>query len=187
VLSSLVARFGVASLVTTLLLIIAWLFLTALSIQTPLGNLNFTFWQVLGFLNSSNVLEGIMQGGRNQPGAGFYGFLALVAIAGPFLRYFWTDRRAILGGVLPLLFMGVVGIMVRSSLESTMGGDATGAFGVAMKQMRDEAMSAISLGFGAYLSGLVSLYLAAVSAKRFLAGRATEKREQQESTHRAAA
>jgi len=52
---------------------IGWFFLTAASIQS-----------------------------RSGPSAGFYGFLALVALAGPFVPYFWKDQRASLGGLLPL-------------------------------------------------------------------------------------
>jgi hypothetical protein len=53
-------------------------------------------------------MQTIMEG-RGSPSAGLYGFLAIVALAGPFLHYFWKDKRAVLAGVLPLLFMLVIG------------------------------------------------------------------------------
>jgi hypothetical protein len=183
--SSLVARFGLHTLVATGLLIIGWVFLAAASIQTPLGKLDFTFWQMLGFLNSSNSFEAYMQGSRNQPSAGFYGFLALLAIVGPFLHHFWNDERAALGGVLPLLFMAVIGLMIRSNIESSLGG-ATGQMAAVMKQMRDELMAAISLGFGSYLSGLVSLYFAAIAVKQFRVAQGGQEAKQ-EKVHQAAA
>lgn len=75
--------------------------------------------------------------------------------------------------MLPLIFMVVVGLMVRSSLHGMMGGGAAeGPFAEMQKQAQDEMMKAISVGFGTYLSVLVSLYLAAVSAKQFLVARA---------------
>jgi hypothetical protein len=178
-------RFPIAGLVAAGLLIISWLFLAAVSVQTPLGRLDFTFWQILGFLNSRRSFEAMMQG-RDQSGAGFYGFFALVAIAGPFLRYFWKDRRAAWGGLLPLLFMAMVGLMIRGDLKSSLRGETSGALDAVMKQMRDEAMAAVSLGFGVYLSGLASLYFAGIAARELLSAKATEKRNK-ESAHRAAA
>ncbi len=99
---------------------------------------------------------------NGHPSAGFYGFIALVALAGPFVQYVWNDKRAVLGGVAPLLFMAIAGIMVRNTLHSAFGGSDAGSMG---QQMQDEAMSAISLGFGAYLSLLVSVYFAGVGGE----------------------
>jgi hypothetical protein len=171
--SGMVAKFGMPSLVAGGLLIIAWFFLTAVSAQIPfLGKLEFTFWQVLGFLNSSNLLE--VMGRRTSPSAGFYGFLAIVAIAGPFIHHFWKDKRALLGGLLPLAFMLFVGIMIRSSIQSAMGGNVEGPAAEMQRQAQDEIMKAISLGFGTYISLLASLYFAGVGAKQFLAAKGSE-------------
>lgn len=180
-----VAKFGLPTLLAAGLLIIAWLFLAAVSVQTPLGKLDFTFWQILGFLNSSNSFEAMMQG-RGQSSAGFYGFLALISIAAPFLRYLWKDKRAALAGLLPLLFMLTVGLMMRSNLENSFGSDVPAAFSAAMKQMRDEALAAVSLGLGTYLSGLVSLHFAVVALKEFRSTKTTGKQEN-ETAQRAAA
>jgi hypothetical protein len=182
--SKMAAPFRIPSLVAACVLIIAWFFLAAVSIQNPLGKLDFTFWQMLGFLNSNNTFEAVMQGGRIQSSAGVYGFLALVALAGPFFDYFWKNKSAALGGLLPLLFMAVVGLMIRSRLESSFGGDTSGPMGAAMKQTRDQAMAAVSLGFGTYLSALISFYFAAIAGKQFLAAKAAKEPE---SVRRAAA
>ncbi len=164
------AKVGIPGLVAGGLLLISWIFLPAVSIQMPfLGKLDFTFWQVLGFLNSSNIMEGMGNGGH--PSAGFYGILAVVALAGPFVRYFWQNKRAFLGGLLPLLFVAVVGIMIRGSLHSAFGASDAGSLG---QQMQDQAMSAVSISFGTYVSVLVSLYFAAIGTKQFLAAKGTE-------------
>ena len=171
VLSSAVGRFGLPLLVSTGLLIVGWFFLSAVSISGLFGKISFTFWQVLGFLNSSDALQAVMSG-QSGPSAGLYGFLAIICLAGPFLHFFWKDARAHLGGLLPLVFMLLVAIMVRSSLHNVMGGaSADGPLGDLQRQAQDEMMSAIKIGIGAYLSVLVSLYLAAVAAKQFLASR----------------
>lgn len=171
--SSMVAKFGLPKLVAAGLLIVGWFFLTAVSAQLGfLGKLEFTFWQVLGVLNSSNILAALDS--RAHPSAGLYGFFAVIAVVAPFIHHFWKDKRAVLGGLLPLLFMAFVGFMVRSSLQSAMGGNADGPMGEMAKQARDEAMKAISLGFGTYLSILASLYFAGTAAKQYLAAKGSE-------------
>src|SRR5450631_1497604 len=172
VLASVVAKVGIPTLVAGGLLFIAWFFLAAVNIQLPfMGKLDFTFWQILGFLNSSNIMEAM--GNNGHPSAGFYGFLAIVALAGPFVHYVWKDKRAYLGGLLPLLFMAIVGIMIRSSIHSAFGGGGSDAEAIG-QQMQDQAMSAVSLGLGTYLSVLVSLYFAGMGTKQFLAAKATD-------------
>ena len=163
-LSAAVARFGLPLLIATGLMLLSWLFLGAVSVQSLFGKLSFTFWQVLGFLNADSPWEGVMSG-RGGASAGFYGFLALLSLAGPYVPHFWKDKRAGLAGVLPLAFMLAVGIMLRSSVHTAMGGTLDGALGDMQRQAQQEMMSAVSLGFGAYLSLLVSLYLAAMGAK----------------------
>lgn len=169
--SAAVARFGLPLLVATGALLIAWFFLPAVSIQGMFGKESLTFWQVLGFVNGGNSMESLIQG-RNGPSAGFYGFLAFVALAGPFLRFFWKDKRAALSALLPVVFMLFVAIMVRSTLHSAMGGTPDGPFAEVQRQAQEEMMRAISIGFGTYLGLLASLYLGAVGLKDFLLGRA---------------
>jgi hypothetical protein len=172
--SGLVARFGVSTLVAEGLLIVGWFFLAAVSLDAPLlSKVQFTFWQVLGFLNSNNMLEA-MGGGRNSPSAGIYGLLAIACLAGPFLSHFWKDKRANLGAALPLAFMLIVALMVRSSVHSALGGGAEGMYAEMQQRAQDEAMKAISLGMGAYLSVLVSLYFAGIGARKFLVAQASE-------------
>jgi len=115
--------------------------------------------------------------GRSGPSAGFYGFLAMVALAGPYVPYFWRHKYASLGGVLPLAFMLMVCLMIRSSVNSSMGADVTGPLGDMARQARAEAMKAVSLGLGSYLSGLVGLYFAGIAVKKFLLTRSLEPKE----------
>ena len=88
VLSSAVASFGLPLLVATGLLIVSWFFLSAVSVDSPLGKVSFTFWQVLGLVNAGNAWSVIMQGGSGSS-TGIYGFFCIVALAGPFLRFVW--------------------------------------------------------------------------------------------------
>ena len=179
----LVAKVGMPSLVAGALLVIGWFFLATVSIQMPfLGKLQYTFYQILGFLGSNNMLEAMDRNGH--PSAGFYGFLALLALAGPFVQYFWKDKRACLGGLAPLLFMIFVGLMVRSNIGGAFGnGEDAGELG---KQLQEEAMKAISIGMGAYTSLLVSLYFAGVGTMKFLAAKGGAE-PVEEKIHKAAA
>ncbi len=172
--SGIVARVGALNLVALLVLIIGWLFLSAVSIQSPAGAMSFTFWQLLGFLNAKNALDILMQAGTGSASTGIYGFLAFVCLVGPFVRYFWTDKLAVLGGVLPLLFMLIVGVIAHSSLNSAlgMGGAGVDPNDPMVKAMSQQVSQAISIGFGVYLSVLACLYFAAMGVKDFLGSRA---------------
>jgi hypothetical protein len=165
-----VAKFGLPTLIATGLLIVGWFFLTTVSIKD--ARLDLTFWQLLGYVNAGGAMQAVMEG-RTSPSAGLYGILAIVALAGPFLHYFWKDKRAVLGGLLPLLFMLVIGLIARNEITNVGGADTAGVPAEMLKQMRDQAMQAISMGLGAYLSGLVGIYFAAVSLKSFLVSRAS--------------
>jgi len=170
--SNLVAKFGMPALLAEGLIIVAWFFLTAVSVQVPFGGkIGFTFWQVLGMLNANNVLEILERNGH--PSAGIYGLLGLACLAGPLLHHFWKDKRALLGGMLPLIFMVIVGLMVRSTINNAIGGAPAGPLAEMQQQAQDEMMKAISIGLGIYLSVLASLYFSGVAAKKFLAARAS--------------
>ena len=183
--SSIVAKFGSTQLVAAGLLLFSWSSLTAVSVQLPFpGRLEFTFWQVLGYLNSDNFSQ-VLERHRSL-GSGFYGVLAVVAICGPFLRHFWKDKRAALGGLLPLTFMLIIGLLVRSNVQSSLASPSDGLFGNLQQQAQEELMKAISLGIGAYASMLVSLYFAAMGVKDFLAAKGSEP-EALENAQKAAA
>jgi len=93
--SSRLATIGMPSLAAAGLLAAAWFFLTAASIQFPFpGRLDFTFWQILGFLNAGNVPELLDR--SSGPSTGLYGLAAALALAGPFIHHFWKDKRALL-------------------------------------------------------------------------------------------
>jgi len=151
-------------------LLIGWFFLSAITVTTPVGSISVTFWHLLGLINAKNAFEGILQGGGlTGSGAGIYGLLAFIAILGPFVHYVWKDKRAYLGGLLPLLFMMLVGLLAHSSFNSALGASGADANNPFMQQMRDELAKAISIGFGVYLSTLASLYFAGVAVKDYLA------------------
>ncbi len=180
---SLVTRSVMPSLAAAGLLSAACFLLTAASIQVPFpGKLEFTFWQILAFLNAGSIPQ--LLDGNRSPGAGVYGLVAILALLGPLIHHFWKDKRALLGGLLPLAFMVVVGIALRGGIHGALGSGNEGSADVG--KQTHEAMKAVSLGLGTYLSILASLYFAFTSAKGFLVATASEG-QGQESTQRKAA
>ncbi len=174
--SGLVAKFGIPHLVAAGLLIVGWFFVSTVSVDAAfMGKLQFTFWDVLGLLNAKNAMEALGMGSHSFS-AGIYGFFAIACLAGPFVSYFWKDKRAHLGALLPLTFMIIVAFMVRSTVQSAFGGPAAtqGMFAEMQNRAQEEAMKAISLGMGAYLSILASLYFAGIGAKNFLVAKAND-------------
>jgi len=167
-----VAKVGMTNLVAGLLLFIAWFWLNAVVVASPFGSkIEITFWQVLGLLNARNILE--VLGSNMRGSAGMYGFFALVCLAGPFIQYFWKDKRAALGGVLPLAFLVIIGIMVRNSISNAMGPlPSGGMYGDMQREAQAEMSKAISYGLGIYVSVLASLYFAGVGLKNYLASKA---------------
>ncbi len=168
---AMVNRFGRNDLVAFGLLVVAWFILTAGTFGGGLlGDVKFTFWQVLGFLNAGgeSLMRRMSGGGAS---AGLWGVLAVIALAGPFLHHLWKDRRAHLGAILPLALMLLVLVILYSKVGSAGGAssDFLGSDGQEMMdQMRQQMRAAISFGLGTYLAFPVAIYFAATGAKRFM-------------------
>ena len=102
------SRFGFPLIAGELLLLIGWFFTTSLAIADAHVELN--FWQLLGCIGNTRDFMAVI-GGEGSPSAGIFGILAIVALAGPLLTYFWKDRRAPLGALLPILLMVLAGLL----------------------------------------------------------------------------
>lgn len=166
-------RPGPATFISFTLLAIAWFFLPAISVQTLFGKIDFTFWQLLGFLNSETTWDMVLQG-RRPPSAGLYGLLALATLCGPLLYYVWNGNRRYLTNLLPLLFMVFVAFMVRSSLHSSVLEVSDGPLAEVQRQAQEEISKAISVSFGTYLAFLLSSLLSASAVFRFLCQRGVD-------------
>lgn len=166
-LASVVTRGGLSPLVAAGLLPITWFFLTAVSLELPLvGKLELTLWQVLGYLSAGNLLSMLEREGNHA--TGFYGVFAIVALAGPLVHYFWKDKRALLGGLLPFTFLLLVSFAIRSNLQTSVPAFTNAPYANLHNQPQDQLIKAMSLGPGAYVSFCATLYLALQSGKQFL-------------------
>lgn len=160
-----VERVGLPTVVATGVLAFSWFFLTTVSYDAGfLGHIGFTFWRLLGFLGTPSPIEA-MQTMRESGGPGVYGLFACLVLACPFAGAVWCDRRAALGGVLPLIFLFVVVLEARRCLASLMAGIAPEVADAA----REEMLKEVSLGFGAWVSAAAALYLAFLSVRRLIA------------------
>ena len=152
-----------------MLLLVAWCSLTALSIHLQFaGSVELTFWQVLGYLNAGGLRQ--ISEMAATPDAGVLGFAAILVLAGPLLHFFCADRRAALGGFLPLGFILCIAYMAYSNLRGS-------AYGQVQARFPREIFSAISIGFGTYVFVSLAIYMAVLSVKQFIAARAAGEKE----------
>ena len=165
--SKLRSRFGVPLLIVMAVLVVGWFFLNGVSMGG--SRVQFTFWQMLGYLGNAQALVRSLDS-NEAPGSGIYGFLAVLSLAAPFLRFFWHDRRASLAGWLPLLLMVLVAFEIHSGLRHAF--DTVYPWGGAGAQ-RDHAWQmfmdniGLSYGAGTWISLAASVYLAWVGTRQF--------------------
>ena len=157
---------ALARLCLVAVLAFSWFFLTAVSIHLPVvGKADLTFWQVLGYLNTGDSLQLLEVSGA--PDSGALGFLAILVLAGATLASFWKDRRALLGGILPLSFMLLVAYQIDVSIR-TLALQMNGPYAVLQTDPRYGISHVFSLGLGTYISGSVAIYLAVLSARQLM-------------------
>lgn len=183
--AGLTARFGVPTLVAMAALIAGWFFLNTVAIQISAEyGIGLTLWKILAIANSpSGLVAGLSAMGGISGSAGIYGFACIVALIAPLAPQFWNDKRAHLGGLLPLAFMLLIGVTLYLGISDGMkqaqgmasawgGAQAARMASSVGNEMMREAMRAISFGAGGYLALGASLYLAARSTVKFLAAKA---------------
>jgi hypothetical protein len=180
--NALVAMVGVPTLVAIGLLTISWFFLSTITIQlTASSSEGVTFWDLLKVVNNGIGLQ--MLGGLNNSGTGFYGFLAIAALLAPLVPHFYQHKYSPLGYVAPLAYQVILvasayfNFKNQFSKTADMSGSLFGAQGAEYaRKMADEmitqAMNAIHLGAGFYLALIISVYLALIGIKKFLAAKA---------------
>lgn len=153
-------RSGPIQFIAAALLILSWFSLTAISVEAPLtGTLELTFWQLLRYLGSAAYRLG-----------------GLIAVIGPFVRHFWKDRQAAFGGLLPLSFMLLIFVVVFRDLDVLGASGGYRFYQLARNQAREELLSAISLGLGAYMSVIIGLYFAFLSVSHFRQSKQSERK-----------
>jgi hypothetical protein len=130
----------------------SWMSLVAVSITLPvLGRADLTFWGILALLNAHGS-SGLTQLSGSSS-AGIYGLLAVLCVIATLIGSLWKRKAASFGGLAPITFVVWVSLMTR-------------------KHLLNGAESTISLEWGAYISFLLSVYLASVAIRKLLTRRA---------------
>ncbi len=166
-------RFGLPTIIGFAILIVGWFVLSSVDVGVETLSVQLSFWQMLHLIGKDNAFQNLGAVMMGSSSAGIYGLLALIALVGPILPFFWNDRRALLGGLLPLMMMLLVGALILHQIHIV--GDAVskmlGAGPAAQKMMDDaraELMSELRLGAGSYVSFAACLYFAFTAAKKYL-------------------
>jgi hypothetical protein len=112
----------------------------------------------------------------SNPDSGILGFLAILVLAGPFLRDFWKDPPALLGGVLPLGFMLLVAYRIAASIQAALAAQMTGPYESLHSNLRYGIFDVLSVGLGTYLSASLAVYFAVLSIKQLVGSRRLRER-----------
>ena len=167
---------ALATLVVAGTLVAGWWFLTAVSIRTPLPErLDLTFWDLLGYINAGGGLD--LLDPQDSPNPGVYGGLALFALMAALVQFWWKDRRALFGGLLPLILMVLAAIAVRGPLQKAieLATAAPGHSAALAPDTHRGILSSVSLGLGGYLSLSAATWVCFISLKNFAHWRAGKR------------
>jgi hypothetical protein len=132
---------------------LSWMSLAAVSVTSPVsGRVDLTFWCILSLLNARGSSD-LKQLCESSP-AGTYGLLAVLCVIATLIGRLWR-RKAVnfFGGLAPLTFFVWVSVTTR-------------------KHLLNGAETTISLEWGAYVSSLLSVYLASVAIRKLFTRRA---------------
>lgn len=133
------------------LLLLSWFSFTAVSVELPFsGTVKFTFFQLFRSL-----------------GSGAYGVVALASLSGVVVHRLWKNRQGAIGGLLPLSFMALSGVLLFSKINDLFANGGNHLYQQISKHGREDMMSSVSFGPGTYVSLLISIYFAVLSVKQF--------------------
>lgn len=164
---------GTKTLVAMGLVLLGWFFLAWGRVEFFGDEISATFYDLMRVLNDpQNGMAAIA--GQRSAGAGFYGFLTIVALLAPLLPHFVKQRAAWLAYCAPAAWMVLAALLgylkVNAGISEAQRqlGDFGGAeFGGMAREFMREAMNAMSLGLGLYLSIAAGAYLAYVGIRRY--------------------
>jgi hypothetical protein len=174
---------GVPTLVAIFAVLLGWFFFASVSIDFLGQRASATFYDFLGVINNPENGTLLIEG--RSASAGFYGFIAIVALFAPLLPHFVKNRKLWLAYCAPGAWMVLAAFLgwwkIRSAMSEATGGAAQfgGGFGGGgelqelasgmAREFMNELWNAISIGFGAYLSLAAAIYLAFVGIRRYRA------------------
>jgi hypothetical protein len=176
-----VGLIGLPTLLAMAGVLLGWFVFAAVSIDFLGQRQSATFYDYLGVLN--NPQNGLATLDGRSASAGFYGFVAIVALLAPLLPHFVKSPRLWLAYCAPAAWMVLAGVIgwwkVRSAMSeaTSSAGSFGGGFGGGnelqelasgmAREFVNELWNAISIGFGAYLAAAAAIYLAWAGVRRY--------------------
>lgn len=160
---------GIPTLVAMACILIGWFFFAAVSVEFLGDELSATFYDFMRVLNDpQNGLATIAD--QASSGAGFYGFLCIVALLAPLVPHVIKRRETWLAYCAPAAWMVLAALIGAWKVNAGIS-EAQRQFGGGgmPREFVREAMSAVSIGFGIYLAAAAALYLAYVGVQRYRA------------------
>jgi hypothetical protein len=164
---------GVKTLVAMALVLLGWFFLSIASVDFLGDKISATFYDLMRVLNHpQNGMATIA--GQAHSGAGFYGFLTIVALLSPLVPHVIKTRATWLAYCAPAAWMVLAALIgylkVHSSISEAqrqLGSFGGAQFGGMARGFMREALNALSIGLGAYLAIAAAVYLAYVGVRRY--------------------
>jgi hypothetical protein len=158
----------IADLLAVLVVAFSWFALPAVMVNLFfLGQMQFTFWQILGHfvpLNSLQTMDSVSTAGMAMQIA------AIASLFAALLPLVWRVRVARVGGFLPLLVQLAALVEVWREIHRVMS-QAQGLFGEFSRSVAIEMGKQIHIGYGAGIAALAALWLAGNAVWKLLAAR----------------
>lgn len=177
----LINRLGLPTIITMIVLFVAWTMLSTLTIKVGMGfNPSITFWDLLKLINTENILS---VGSLDDKSSGVYGLIATLSFIAPLVPNFLHDFRDISQKILvqekiinilyaaPLIFM--IGLFSFSyyKIHNTVTNQAGDSDFMSkfVSEMISMTMKSISMGIGFYVSFAAAGFLAFIGLRKFFA------------------
>lgn len=173
------ARVSPRVLACLAMLVIAWIFMSIVNINISKSlSESASLYDILKLVNIDGDMSSL--GSLKNYGAGFYGLLMWICLLAPLASHFYEHKNLALTYCVPLVFLTGVGISLYFTIQSyvSKANVAVSFFGndqqakKLMTEMMSMAMKSISLGYGFYLSLVVSIYLASIGIKKYFVNKA---------------
>lgn len=168
---SLVARFGLPTLLGVVALVLGWCFFTFIAVNaSSQGKL--TFWYIVSITESlQDLFQAMQSGSTDGSGFSYYSFAAIVAMLLPLLPSQWDHKFAYIANFAPLAFLlFIFGTILMGAADFYQQAQAFADGGIPVFKFVKLFVSALGLGF--YLSTAACLFFAGKGAIKYLASRA---------------
>jgi len=153
--SALASPLDLLDLLAVLAIAASWFLLSAITVRLPLlGELHFTFWQILGHLDGLQTLSAQVE---SRVGLAAQ-LLAVASLLAALLPLVWRVRWARVGAFLPLAGMLAAAWRVRVAIDHLLS-HSSGLMGQLSRAMAREIEKQMQIGLGGWIAVVAALWL----------------------------